>query len=67
MPKTITKPKPKTAKPKIAIFVEGGIVQAVRSNISEQLDVEVVDIDNDGDQAEYRWDELQTKLKFGNY
>ena len=54
-------------KTKIAIFVEGGIVQAIRSNISPDLEIEIVDVDNDPDEAEDRWEELQTELEFGNY
>ena len=52
---------------KLAIYVSGGIVQAVRSNITELLDIEIVDEDNDQDSAEDRWDEIQTELPFGNY
>jgi hypothetical protein len=52
---------------KIAIYVEGGIVQAIRSNIGEDLEVEIVDYDNEPDTAEDRWEEIQTELNFGNY
>jgi hypothetical protein len=52
--------------PKVAIFVEGGIVQGVRSNLGHDLDVEVVDYDNEPDTAEDRWIELETELEFGN-
>jgi len=52
---------------KIAIYVEGGIVQGIRSNIGEDLDIEIVDCDNEPDYAEDRWEELQTELNFGNY
>jgi hypothetical protein len=52
---------------KIAIYVEGGIIQAVRSNIGEDLDIEIVDCDNEPDEAEDRWEELQSELEFGNY
>lgn len=52
---------------KIAIYVSGGIVQAIRSNIPcHLLDIEVVDEDNDPDVADDRWDELQGELEFGN-
>ena len=57
----------KTPTPKIAIYVEGGIVQAVRSNIGDQLDVEIVDCDNEPNKADDRWEELQDELEFGNY
>jgi len=52
---------------KIAIYVEGGIIQAVRSNIGEDLEVEIVDCDNEPDEAEDRWEEVQSELEFGNY
>ena len=57
---------------KIAIYVSGGVVQGVRSNISADLDVEIVDEDNaeaegDADSAEQRWDTLQMEMPFGNY
>jgi len=57
-------------KHKIAIYVEGGIVQGIRSNIStDLLDIEIVDADGDNqDEARERWDvEIQTELPFGNY
>jgi hypothetical protein len=58
-------------KPKIAIYVEGGIVQGVRSNIGQDLEVEVVDFDSmyneESNKADDRWEELQTELEFGNY
>ena len=53
--------------PKIAIYVEGGIVQGIRSNLGVDLDVEIVDADNEPDEAEDRWEQLETELKFGNY
>jgi hypothetical protein len=53
--------------PKVAIFVEGGIVQGVRSNIGQKLEVEIIDADNEPDKAEDYWEELQTELEFGNY
>ena len=53
---------------KIAIFVDGGIVQAIRSNIPcHKLEIEIVDNDNQQDEAEDRWEEIQTELNFGNY
>lgn len=53
---------------KIAIFVDGGIVQAVRSNIPcHKLEIEIVDNDNEPDKADDRWEELQSELEFGNY
>ena len=53
--------------PKVTIYVKGGIVQAVRSNIGQDLEVEIVDQDNDPDKAEGRWEEVQAELEFGNY
>ena len=53
--------------PKVAVYVSGGIVQGVRSNIGQELEVEIVDEDNDPDKAEDRWEEVQTELEFGNY
>lgn len=53
--------------PYIAIYVDGGIVQAVRSNIGANVGVEIIDYDNEPDTAEERWAELQEKLEFGNY
>lgn len=53
--------------PKIAIYVSGGIVQGVRSNIKTELEVEIVDEDNDQETSEDRWEELQNELPFGNY
>lgn len=53
--------------PKIAIYIEGGVCQAIRSNISLDLEIEIVDWDNEPDTAEDRWEELQTELEFGNY
>lgn len=51
----------------VAIFVKAGMVLAVRSNVSEDLHVEVVEFDDDPEQAEDRWDEVQAELPFGHY
>lgn len=57
--------------PKIAIYISGGIVQGVRSNIGQNLEVEIVDADSaynqESNKADEYWEELQTELKFGNY
>lgn len=53
--------------PKVALYISGGILQGVRSNIGQDLEVEVVDADNNPDTAEEQWMELQEKLEFGNY
>jgi len=51
---------------KIAIYVSGGIVQGIRSDVKD-LEIEIVDFDNDPDTADERWDQLQEELEFGNY
>ena len=58
-----------TKIPKIAVYISGGILQAVRSNIGPDLEVELVDEDNEEHAwlAKDRWEELQTELNFGNY
>ena len=56
-----------TKTPKIAVYISGGILQAVRSNIGPDLEVELVDEDNEPETAGDRWEELQTELNFGNY
>lgn len=53
--------------PKVAVWVDGGMVQAVRSNIGPELELEIVDTDTDPELAEARWDELQHELTYGNY
>lgn len=57
--------------PKIAIYVSGGMVQGVRSNIGQTLEVEIVDADSmynqESNKADEYWEELQTELEFGNY
>jgi hypothetical protein len=53
--------------PKVAVYVSGGIVQGIRSNIGQDLEVEIIDADNEPDKAEDYWEELQTELEFGNY
>jgi hypothetical protein len=54
--------------PKVAIYVKGGMVEAIRSNISPEMDIEIVDADcQQLDYEEDRWEELQTELEFGNY
>lgn len=56
-------------QPKIAIYVKGGMVEAIRSNIGQDLDVEVVDADgwDDEKHPEDRWEEVENELEFGNY
>ncbi len=54
-------------QPKIAIYVKGGMVEAIRSNISPELEIEIVDADCEQLEYEDRWDELQSELEFGNY
>ena len=54
-------------QPKIAIYVKRGMVEAIRSNISPELEIEIVDADCEQLEYEDRWDELQSELEFGNY
>ena len=51
---------------KIAIYIEGGLIQAVRSDVHD-FEIEIVDKDNEPETAEDRWEELQTELDFDNY
>ena len=53
--------------PKVAIYVKGGMVEAIRSNIGAELDIEIVDADCQQLDYEDRWEEIQTELEFGNY
>jgi hypothetical protein len=53
-------------KPKVALYISGGVLQGARSNIKD-LDIEVIDEDNEPDEAEPRWEELQQELEFGIY
>ena len=55
--------------PKVAIYVKGGMVEAIRSNIGQDLDIEIVDEDcvDEIKNTEDRWEEIQTELEFGNY
>lgn len=55
-----------TNTPKVAIYVSGGIVQEVLSNIGQDLEVELVDKDNDPETAKDRWVELYNELEFEN-
>lgn len=57
-----------TMKNKIAIWIEGGAIQGVRSNIDIELEIIDVDLDNvDKDDAEKKWETYQTELPFGIY
>ena len=55
--------------PKIAIYIKGGMVEEIRSNIDQDLDIEIVDEDcvDEKKFTENRWKEIQTELEFGNY
>jgi len=55
--------------PKIAIRIKGGMVEAIRSNIYPDLEIEIVDEDclDETMETKDRWEELQTELEFGNY
>lgn len=63
---------------KIAIYVNGGMIEAIRSNIGQDIEVEI--IDNDYYETDHlfgitpceikpedRWNEIQTELEFENY
>ena len=45
------------------------MVQAIRSNIYRNLDIEIVDEDclDETKLTEDRWKEIETELEFGNY
>ena len=55
--------------PKVAIYIERGMVQGIRSNIGQDLEVEIVDVDSIDEiqVTEDRWEEIQNELEFGNY
>ena len=60
-------------KPKVAIWIEGGMIQGIRASID--LDVEILDLDVDwADEyaaidrrvdLENKWETYQTELPFG--
>jgi hypothetical protein len=54
----------KTAK--IALFVSGGIVQEIRSNIRPQLEVIIIDKDNEPKTADKQWEEFEKELPYKN-
>ena len=57
-----------TKTPKVAIYVKRGMVESIRSNISPELAVEIVDADcQQLDYEEDRWEGIKTELEFGNY
>ena len=57
-----------TMKNKIAIWIEGGLIQGVRSNVDIELEIIDVDIETvDRDDAEKKWETYQTELPFGIY
>ena len=45
------------------------MVEAIRSNIGQDLDIEIVDEDclDETKLTEDRWEEIETELEFGNY
>lgn len=51
----------------IAVLVRGGIVTSVSSNIPGDLIVEVIDYDNNKEEAEERWKEIKNNLPYTNY
>jgi len=55
-------------KHKVAIWVEGGMIQGILSSVD--IDVEIIDVDwggTDKDEAEQKWETYQTELPFGIY
>ena len=55
----------------IAIWIQGGNIVGIRSNISSDIEFEIIDCDladSDGQEvAAARWDELQLELEFDNF
>ena len=52
-------------KHKVAIWIEGGMIQGIRSSVD--IDIEIIDIDLDNvdrDAAEQKWEQYQTELPF---
>ena len=49
-------------KHKVAIWVEGGIVQVIRSSVD--IEVEVIDMDMMDEYPQDRFDQLEIKLPF---
>jgi hypothetical protein len=55
-------------KNKIAIWIESGTIQGIRSSVD--IDVEIIDVDCDGvdrEAAEQKWEQYQTELPFNTY
>ena len=55
-------------KNKVAIWIEGGLIQGIRSSVD--IDVEIIDVDLEGvdrDTAEQKWEQYQTELPFNTY
>jgi hypothetical protein len=55
-------------KHKVAIWVEGGMIQGIRSSVD--IDVEIIDVDCEGidrEAAEQKWEQYQTELPFNTY
>ena len=52
-------------KNKIAIWIEGGAIQGIRSSIDIEVEIIDLDLDNtDKEEAENRWQTYQTELPF---
>lgn len=54
-------------KNKIAIWVEGGAIQGIRSTVDIEVEIIDVDFDIEKEEAEKTWDRYQTELPFGIY
>ena len=55
-------------KHKVAIWIEGGMIQGIRSSVD--IDVEIIDIDwggTDREAAEEKWEKYQTELPFNTF
>lgn len=57
-----------TEKPKVAIFVSGGVVNGVRTNIASNVEVVLVDADDlNWDEANKQWDDAEKECPFPIY
>ena len=60
-------------KKKIALYIEGGNLQSIISNIpTDELEIELIDMDNEEaegteDEAGDRWGELLKELPYANF
>jgi len=55
-------------KHKVAIWIEGGMIQGIRSSVD--IDIEIIDVDwggTDREIAEQKWEQYQTELPFNTF